>query len=190
MSKVYSPFYTAELCSDVTQGHRSLCYPGLSLSNEPASRCFRQQNPPTKERWLPRAMKCLFLPRRFTGRKEGCWFSKFDALHLLNALAGLHAEQGIGDYHPSSSAHGWRMLVTAQQLPEPSVPSPGFIYPWVNVFQLDPEVAMSVTEVHSPGSWRSSQTLDKLFVPGWGIWIGLFFFYQQRALRCGPSRGI
>lgn len=32
MSKVYSPFYTAEHCCDVRKGHRSLCYPGLSCS--------------------------------------------------------------------------------------------------------------------------------------------------------------
>lgn len=147
--------------------------------------------PPTKVKWPPRGMRCLFLPNEFISRKEGCWFSRFDALHLLlNALAGLHAEQEVRDHHSSIFAHGWKNT-DSNQAASRAVRLLTWLYlPLGKSFQLDPKAGWSITKVHSPGGAVS--LIKGLLSPGQIISHrqGLFFFERQTALKCSPSRGI
>lgn len=147
--------------------------------------------PPAKVKWLPRGAMCLFVPNKLISRKEGCWFSRFDAPRLLlNALAGLHAEQGIGDHHSSIFAHGWRNTDNSQAASR----AVGLLT-WLYLrlgrsFQLDPKAARSVSKVHSPGG--AASLIKGLLNPGQIISHrqGWFFFERQTVLRCSPTRGI
>lgn len=169
MNKVYSPFYTAKQYSGVMNGHderepvltRVATFHCLVIGNEPASRCFLQWNPQS-------------LPQK-SGDSRGAWsvFSSSvsslagrkdaDSVSLMPSIFSwmLLLDQRVPLQHQESTASllvdGGTLVVT-KHLPELSVSSLGFIYPWENVFHLDPEAARSINKVHSPASWKSCES--------------------------------
>lgn len=167
MNKVYSPFYTAKQYSDVMNGHDKwepvltgvTMFHCLIIGNEPASRCFLQRNPQSLlqksgDSWG--AWNAFSSPvSSLTGRKDADSVGFLPSIFSWMLLLVSVQSNGLETTTPASLLMDGETLVITKQLPELSVSSPGFMYPWVNVFQLDPKAARSITKVHSPASWRS-----------------------------------
>lgn len=168
MNKVYSPFYTAEQYSDEWAWQMGACinrvvmFLCLIIGNEPASKCFLQwnlQSLPWKSGHSSGAWSVFYstessLPGKKDADSVGLMLSTFSWMLVMVSVQN----KGLEHSNPASLLTDGEMLTVTKHLPELSVSSPGFIYPWVDAFQLDPNAARSITRTHSPASSRSCES--------------------------------